>query len=92
LWVHAQFRHQHIATQLLDAARIHSIFGMTIPKHQIAMSSPTQAGWAFAKDYCSGGVEAPLVYDYTTTATANAAANATNSTTTTKDEEGQRTK
>jgi GNAT superfamily N-acetyltransferase len=78
LWTHPTVRHQGIATRLIDAARAHAIFGLVVPKSQVAFSSPTQAGWAFGKEYCgtSGGGEpssatattssmtTPLVYVY----------------------------
>jgi hypothetical protein len=50
-----------IATQLIDAAREHAVFGMVVPKSKIAFSSPTEAGFNFAKNYCG---QDPLVYEY----------------------------
>lgn len=61
LWTHPRVRHQGIATRLIDAARGHLIFGMVVPKSQVAFSSPTEAGWSFGSDY-SGGAP-PLVYE-----------------------------
>lgn len=60
LWTHEQFRGQGIASKLVDAACQHSFFGMIVPNHQLAFSSPTQAGWAFAQKYCGS----PLIYEY----------------------------
>jgi hypothetical protein len=51
VWTHASMRQQGIATRLCDAARSHAVFGMVVSKSQIAFSSPTQAGWAFATKY-----------------------------------------
>ncbi len=62
LWTHEQFRCQGIATKLVDAARQHAFFGMTVPVQQLAFSSPTQAGWVFGQKYCG----TPLLYEYST--------------------------
>lgn len=68
LWTHPTVRQQGIATRLVDAARSHVIFGMKVPRMKIAFSSPTQAGWTFAKQYCCLGetttATTPLVYEY----------------------------
>lgn len=60
MWTHSKFRNQGIATALIDAARQYAFFGMTVPTSQVAFSSPTTAGWNFAKKYC----EIPLIYEY----------------------------
>jgi N-acetyltransferase len=62
LWTLQGKRGQGIATQLVDAARSKLIFGMQVPKSQVAFSSPTQAGLAFAKNYAPD--QPPLVYEY----------------------------
>jgi hypothetical protein len=49
LWTLRGKRGQGIATQLVDAARSKLIFGMQVPKSQVAFSSPTQAGLAFSQ-------------------------------------------
>eukprot|EP00980_Cylindrotheca_fusiformis_P020237 scaffold7316_cov123-Cylindrotheca_fusiformis.AAC.12 len=61
LWTHSSFRHQGIATHLVEAARANVIFGMVVPKSKLAFSSPTEAGWMFAKTYCG---QDPLVCEY----------------------------
>lgn len=63
LWTHSSVRQQGIATKLVDMARGHAIFGMQVPKSELAFSSPTEAGWAFAKQYI-GNDTTPLVYEY----------------------------
>jgi hypothetical protein len=62
LWTLQGNRGQGIATQLVDAARSKLFFGMQVPKSQVAFSSPTQAGLAFAKNYAPD--QPPLVYEY----------------------------
>jgi N-acetyltransferase len=62
LWTLHGNRGQGIATQLVDAARSKLVFGMQVPKSQVAFSSPTQAGLAFAKNYSPD--QPPLVYEY----------------------------
>lgn len=71
LWTHEHFRGQGIATQLVDTARQQAFFGMVVPTRHIAFSSPTQAGWTFAQNYCGGGKQQHhgtagpcLMYDY----------------------------
>lgn len=51
LWTHSSWRRQGIARRLLDAARQTAIFGLCVPKSQLAFSSPTQSGWALAQSY-----------------------------------------
>jgi N-acetyltransferase len=62
LWTLQGNRGQGIATQLVDAARSKLVFGMQVPKSQVAFSSPTLAGLAFAKNYAPN--QPPLVYEY----------------------------
>ena len=63
LWTHSSVRKQGIATKLVDEARAHAVFGMQVPKSKLAFSSPTEAGWTFAKQYV-GKEQRPLVYEY----------------------------
>lgn len=63
LWTHDRFRQQGVATKLVTAARNHSFFGMRVPTNKVAFSTPTQAGWSFAKKYF-GGTNQVLVYKY----------------------------
>lgn len=65
IWVHQKHRKQSIATRLLDAARERFLYGTVIPRYQVAVSSPTQAGLAWAKHYCqTNTTQKPLlVYD-----------------------------
>ena len=52
IWVHDKHRRRGIASTLVDVARKHMYFGYSaIPVDQIAFSSPTEAGLAFAKLY-----------------------------------------
>lgn len=61
VWVHAAHRRQHVATQLLDAARRHALYGFPpVPVQECAFSQPTESGRAFAAAYC--GTEEFLVY------------------------------
>jgi predicted acetyltransferase len=50
LWVLAKHRRQGVATTAMDAARHHG--GHAIPKCMVAFSEPTEAGLAFATQYC----------------------------------------
>lgn len=59
--VFVSYSYSGIATQLVDAARGSAVFGMVVSKSQLAFSSPTEAGWKFAKHYCG---QDPLVYEY----------------------------
>jgi hypothetical protein len=54
LWTHHSVRHRGIATILVNAARDHAVFGMRVEKTMVAFSSPTQAGYDFARDYLYG--------------------------------------
>lgn len=52
IWVHSKLRRCGIASTLVDVARKHMYFGYSaIPMDQIAFSSPTESGLAFAKLY-----------------------------------------
>lgn len=54
LWVHHQHRHRGIASLLVDVARKQMVFGYApVPVHQVAFSSPTESGLAFAQYYYS---------------------------------------
>jgi N-acetyltransferase len=69
IWVHKSHRTKGIATYLVDAVRSRLIYGCTIPPDQVAFSSPTADGAAFAKRYMgvdkSGGNDNSnvLIYD-----------------------------
>lgn len=52
LWTHSSARRCGVATRLVTAARDYAIFGMRVPTHRVAFSSPTQAGYAFTWKYC----------------------------------------
>jgi N-acetyltransferase len=56
LWVHRRARKLGIATRLVDAVQCKFIFGWMVPKGQLAFSSPTQSGHAFAQRYCFGKI------------------------------------
>ena len=62
LWCHHLHRQKGIASQLVDAARSKLVFGMTVPYHLVAFSSPTADGALFAKRYSFP--DPPLVYEY----------------------------
>lgn len=52
IWVHEKHRRRGIASTLVDVARKHMCFGYSaVPIEQIAFSSPTESGLAFAKLY-----------------------------------------
>ena len=52
LWVHSTVRRQSVATWLLDMARSKFLFGTIVAKSDMAISSPTRAGWDFWISYC----------------------------------------
>jgi len=63
LWTHQKARNRGIATSLVTATRKHTLYGSSmIPKSKVAFSSPTQAGWIFAKKYAQD--DHVLVYKY----------------------------
>ncbi|CAJ1968862.1 unnamed protein product [Cylindrotheca closterium] len=62
LWTHPRARKQGIAIKLVDAARENAVFGIVVAKSKLAFSSPTEAGWRFAKNYC--GNDEPLFYEF----------------------------
>ena len=51
VWVHWNYRRKGVATALLDALRRNLVYGYTIPKVEIAFSSPTTSGRALAARY-----------------------------------------
>lgn len=69
IWVHSRFRRRAIASRLIDTVREKMLYGMVVPRNQVAFSSPTEAGASFARRYSelqshitpSGGQA--LVYD-----------------------------
>ncbi len=61
LWCHKDYRHQSIASRLVDAARSKMVYGMLVPHRLVAFSSPTAAGARFATKYSSP--DSPLVYE-----------------------------
>jgi len=61
LWCHLSHRKGKVATRLVDAARSHLVYGMSVPHNMVAFSSPTVAGLTFAKRYVE--TETPLIYD-----------------------------
>ena len=61
LWCHTSHRQKGIATILLDKARSNFVYGTIVDAGQVAFSSPTGQGAAFAKKYC--GTSEPLIYD-----------------------------
>lgn len=70
LWTHPAARCQGIATTLVDAAREHGVFGMSVANRKdVAFSSPTQAGLCFARRYSDERMDpakkqrGPLVYE-----------------------------
>lgn len=65
IWVHSKFRGRHIASRLLDTIREKMVFGFVVPCHQVALSSPTEAGIKFARGYVKkrSSSDDVLVYD-----------------------------
>ena len=66
VWVHHKYRRRGIASTLLDVARKHMYFGYSaVPMDQIAFSSPTESGLAFAMLYNerNQNMNNVLVYD-----------------------------
>ena len=69
LWVHKRFRGQNVASDLLDAAREKFSYAIPcLPVKEIAFSSPTEAGIAFASKYIrrvhgTEGIRHILVYE-----------------------------
>lgn len=54
IWVVKQWRRKGVATKLVDFIRKDFIYSMTIPKLDVAFSSPTDQGRKFAANYCRG--------------------------------------
>ncbi|KAM7532251.1 hypothetical protein LguiB_035661 [Lonicera macranthoides] len=53
IWVAPSMRGKHIATQLLDAARISFCKDMELKPYQLAFSDPTSIGKTLASKYCT---------------------------------------
>lgn len=51
IWVAQNFRKQRIATALLDAVKRNFVYGYILADNDIAFTSPTEAGSAFAEKY-----------------------------------------
>jgi len=66
VWVHSKYRGKNIASRLLDTIREKMVFGYVVPCSEIALSSPTEAGIAFAKGYVKkrSTSDVVLVYDF----------------------------
>jgi N-acetyltransferase len=64
IWVHSKYRRQKIASRLVDIIREKMFYGCVVPRDQVAFSSPTLAGAAFARRYnAAGPPRTALVYD-----------------------------
>lgn len=57
IWVSSQFRNKGLARTLLDCARGHFAYGLTVDKRQTAFSQPTESGGKLARRYfgCEAG-------------------------------------
>ena len=57
IWVSKQFRKKGLARTLLDCARGHFTYGLTVDKRQVAFSQPTESGGKLARRYfgCEAG-------------------------------------
>ena len=51
IWVAASYRKQGVATSLMDAVKNTFIYGCIMRNEDIALTSPTEAGSAFAEKY-----------------------------------------
>ena len=51
IWTSKSHRQQAIATTLLNSARAHFLYGMTIDKEKVAFSQPTESGGRLAKKW-----------------------------------------
>lgn len=51
LWVASNYRGQGLGTALVDCARRHLIYGLSVPRNEIAFSDPTGQGRDFASKY-----------------------------------------
>ena len=51
IWVSNQFRKQGLARRLLDSTRSDFMYGLTVEKHLIAFSQPTESGGKLARKY-----------------------------------------
>lgn len=59
IWVHTKYRGRKIATRLVDTVRSKLVFNFVVPAYQIAFSSPTESGIAFAKKYVQKPASVP---------------------------------
>lgn len=51
IWTSNSYRYEGIATRLLDCARSDFLYGMIVPKEQIAFSQPTESGGLLARKW-----------------------------------------
>ena len=51
IWTSSAHRNEGVATALLDCAAGNFLYGMKIPKHQVAFSQPTESGGRLAKKW-----------------------------------------
>ncbi|KAF1977107.1 hypothetical protein BU23DRAFT_320151 [Bimuria novae-zelandiae CBS 107.79] len=61
IWTSSAHRQRGIATTLLDSARSHFLYGMTVRRDQVAFSQPTESGGRLARKW-SGRAAGWLVY------------------------------
>lgn len=55
IWVSRNHRKSGIATTLMDCMKKNFVFGAILRNEDVAFSSPTQMGDAFARKYFKGG-------------------------------------
>ncbi|XP_047506376.1 N-acetyltransferase ESCO2 [Pieris napi] len=60
IWTHAKYRRRGVAGRMLECARASFLYGIALTRQEIAFSSPTPSGKAFATKYC--GTENFYVY------------------------------
>merc|ERR1712129_220571 len=60
MWVHFEYRRQHITSLLIDCVRRKFLYGTEIEKTLVGFCQPTRLGQLFAAKYC--GTEQILVY------------------------------
>ncbi|KAG5438348.1 hypothetical protein PCANB_002836 [Pneumocystis canis] len=51
IWVCKTYRREKIATRLLDVACNHFIYGITVKKHEVAFSQPSESGKLFIESW-----------------------------------------
>lgn len=51
IWVHPAHRRAGVARRLTDCARRHTVYGLAVAPADMAFSSPTPEGVAFARKY-----------------------------------------